>query len=85
MDPTLITACQMFLVPCHLAHASRRGQMGSSRLSRHECRNARSCIWPSPPRLFALGGSFDRLSAARNSTNISTSNSPDPRTRYASH
>src|ERR1700730_2375794 len=27
MDPTLITACQMFLVPRHLAHASRRGQM----------------------------------------------------------
>src|ERR1700730_14634998 len=38
MDPTLITACQKFLVPCHLAHASRRGQMGSSRLARHESR-----------------------------------------------
>jgi hypothetical protein len=37
------------------------------------------------PDYLPLGGSFDRLSAARNSTNISTSNSPDPRTRYASH
>jgi hypothetical protein len=75
----------MFLVPCHLAHASRRGQMESSRLSRHERRNARSCVWPPPPRLFALGGSFDRLSAPRNRSNISTSNSSEPRTRYASY